>query len=417
MSKLKRLGIGAGITLVVLGALTGVWYKQHYILPPLVEAKVAPPNPNGFDTLQKAFELTVEKREGIEVSPTPLPGNDSALRYPMQPLAGRLKLAQANAASIAKTREALAQEYLIPAHISPEIEGGPFRNQARMLVFAGDAYTDTGNLPEAARCDLDAIELGVMVPRGGGVLPVIFGTATETLGATALNGLVDKLDARTARAAADRLAKIEQKRSPLPDNLHQESLEISHRVTKLLTNSPLTAWKNIEKEFGADASTAQLLPFQVAMTYEGPGPTIAALDHGINRVAEQSKLPWGPQRPSTKEPSRNPLVELIGSGAGRTEFPYRRMCTLLALLQTRLRLRAIFLETGGYPTNLESLPEDPFSPTRSPLGYRSDGKTFTLWSVGPDARDDNGKPIDTKNRNWQSQDGYKPGDVVAGINT
>lgn len=70
------------------------------------------------------------------------------------------------------------------------------------------------------------------------------------------------------------------------------------------------------------------------------------------------------------------------------------------MLIIRLRLQAFHLQTGHYPAALNELKgltssdlEDPFAPAPSPLHYRSNRNAFTLWSVGPDAADNNGRPI------------------------
>lgn len=433
MSKLKRLGIGAGITTVALTCLMGFWYKSHYSLPVIIEGKYAIPHPNGFDTLQDAIKLTVLEQDGIAVSPKALSYNP--IRYPNQPLAGRMKLMEANQASIAKTREALAQAYRNPPHPNTESLGRHLRDQARMLVFAGQANAEAGNPKEAARYYLDAIELGVAIPHGGRVLPLLFGHFCETMGTTALSELVENLDAETALAAADRIAKIEQERTPFPEVLYWENHGLYHEMATLFAGSPITTWKNVGTTYssmsaftsfvvGAEEETqpppledkVRVALLQVIVTYQGPGPTIQELDRWISALTEQSKQPWGPQRPPLKEPAGNLIAQLIGPMFSQTEFYDLQARANMALLQTRLRLHAGFLETGRYPATLENLPIDPFSPARSPLSYRSDGKTYTLWSVGPDAKDDNGTPPsssgkDTKRKpriNVTSQ-----GDIVA----
>lgn len=71
-----------------------------------------------------------------------------------------------------------------------------------------------------------------------------------------------------------------------------------------------------------------------------------------------------------------------------------------ALLTVMLALRAYKAEHGSYPNRLDALaphylahvPDDPFA-LSTPLRYRRLGKTFLLYSVGPDGKDDGGKPI------------------------
>ena len=86
------------------------------------------------------------------------------------------------------------------------------------------------------------------------------------------------------------------------------------------------------------------------------------------------------------------------------------------LLQGYLLLRAVRLETGHYPDEAEAaklLPTDPFSPTRAPLRYRHDSaEKLTLWSVGPNADDDDGVP----GKQVAGKEGM-PGDLVAPVPT
>ncbi len=57
------------------------------------------------------------------------------------------------------------------------------------------------------------------------------------------------------------------------------------------------------------------------------------------------------------------------------------------------------------PDYLPAVPRDPFAV--GPLKYRPDGSGHLLWSVGPDGRDDGGKPIDK-----QSSADVWPGDLL-----
>ena len=71
---------------------------------------------------------------------------------------------------------------------------------------------------------------------------------------------------------------------------------------------------------------------------------------------------------------------------------------LLAVSRTALACQLYKQKTGQYPDELTKLapdylnpvPIDPF--TGKPLAYRKVGKGFILYSLGPDQKDDNGKP-------------------------
>ena len=91
------------------------------------------------------------------------------------------------------------------------------------------------------------------------------------------------------------------------------------------------------------------------------------------------------------------------------------------------------LEHGDYPQNLnqlvpatlKKLPDDPFA-LNGLLRYRRTKTKYVLYSVGPDGKDDGGKPIDDplQARQFPTYPSVRyhvgeksRGDVVAGVNT
>jgi hypothetical protein len=97
------------------------------------------------------------------------------------------------------------------------------------------------------------------------------------------------------------------------------------------------------------------------------------------------------------------------------------------LLVTQLALQAYKGEHGAYPAYLSDLvprylsrvPDDPFSDGQ-PLRYRRTGGKYLLYSIGPDAKDDGGRPIFETITNPPSyniwMDPNETGDIVAGTN-
>lgn len=438
MSRWKRFSIGVGITVVALGGLTALWYPRHYTLPVLVvEDDVALPHPNSFDTLQAAMERAVWELPGVSVTPKLEPGYLTV--YQTQPLKARFPLAKANRDSIALTRQALKQEYRTPPHTNMTRLGMALRKQTQLLVFAGEAYGDAGNQAEATRCFLDAMDLGVTVPQGGDLLSYFYGTTCEAMGAAALHGSIDRLDATTAQEVLVRLAQIEQKRPSFRESVWAQRRNLEREMRTLFTENPFLTWKHVGASFqGLSSFHAATVPdtgafdssfdnrmrklvLQAVITYQGPTPTIAELNRQMNELEGLSGLPWGSaERQAWKEQSSRGaqstlLSEMLSMAYGGMEFYGVKAQASLALLQTRLRLRIVYLETGRYPATLSHLPEDPFSPTRAPLQYRSDGKTFTLWSVGPNAKDNEGKPVPlsiSNKKRWTSIGAYDTGDIV-----
>jgi len=99
------------------------------------------------------------------------------------------------------------------------------------------------------------------------------------------------------------------------------------------------------------------------------------------------------------------------------------------LLSTTLALRAYSLDhQEAYPVTLSALtprylkhiPMDPFENGVIPLIYHRTNRGYVLYSIGPDGKDDGGKPFvhtstdGTTTRRWCMPD--DTGDIVAGIN-
>ena len=164
----------------------------------------------------------------------------------------------------------------------------------------------------------------------------------------------------------------------------------------------------------------QLTWLKAQILYYGPKTTIDEMDRWMRALAADSEKPWQANRPLPPLPT-DPLGQLTAPVFSQAGFKWFQTRTNRALCITYLALRAYRLEKGGDAPSLDALvvagyvkavPADPFSPTHAPLRYQA-GK---LWSVGPDAKDDGGKPID-----MEGKKGFvnveKTGDIVARVNT
>jgi hypothetical protein len=97
-----------------------------------------------------------------------------------------------------------------------------------------------------------------------------------------------------------------------------------------------------------------------------------------------------------------------------------------------LALRAYKVEHGGYPSALTALvpgcvdavPDDPFAAS-GPLKYRLASTRYVLYSIGPDGKDDGGRPIFDPTKPAPMPGQFDPryqimeksvGDIVAGVN-
>lgn len=85
---------------------------------------------------------------------------------------------------------------------------------------------------------------------------------------------------------------------------------------------------------------------------------------------------------------------------------------------TTLALKAYHLEHNHYPDNLSQLtpeyiskvPNDPFG-LNTQLKYKKTVNKYLLYSIGPDGKDDGGKPIPMGNSNYIKESSQ--GDILA----
>lgn len=422
----RRAAQVLAITTPLLGITLGIWYRAHYVFPPEETLKRSVPQPNGYDTVLAAGKLMVKKHDGVEVNPWPKPKTPYSLSQ-------RKAFVAANQPAINKLREGLAQEYLDRSgeHFNSTV----LRALARTLAFAAKTSADVGDLPGASRYALDAIALSQQIPRGGGMMPEIIGNSCEPFGQKALWEIADKLDAKTAHAAAARLAALEKERWPLSATFQEEKRMVRSQFQPIFTGGPLAAWRNTATFFGeAQAMTSQLIKMMPGKTasepepetltdklqwaklraqvvYYGPRTVATNMETWMELVGKRSEQPWSNPRPAPPLPS-DPLSQIILPVYGQLEIKWMLTRAQSQLLQGYLLLRAVRLETGRYPEPSEAtklLPADPFSPTRAPLRYHRDSaEKITLWSVGPNATDEGGIP----GRQEAGKEGI-PGDLVA----
>ena len=150
----------------------------------------------------------------------------------------------------------------------------------------------------------------------------------------------------------------------------------------------------------------------------------------MDQSAQQARRPYSLHLPPPHEPTD--IINMIllpvfmNSRLGEVNCE-----TQNGFLLVSLALHAYRLEHGHYPATLTELtsgylsrlPVDPFT-GQGTFKYRVKGKSYTLYSVGPDGKDDGGKPIDDPKRIVGSHPESRYnihdnslGDVVAGKNT
>jgi hypothetical protein len=107
-----------------------------------------------------------------------------------------------------------------------------------------------------------------------------------------------------------------------------------------------------------------------------------------------------PQYISTPAPSSGVFMQMTQPVISKSRFKYECTLSTYQMLLLQLALCSCKATTGTYPTKLSDLtpkylkqiPSDRFAPTGT-YTYKPTPKGYILCSVGPDGKDDNGKPI------------------------
>jgi hypothetical protein len=406
------------LPLVLLSALL----LSRNTLPPLVLPKAEMPNPNAHTLLIEARKSFPEMMGNVKL--TTSKGYEDA---PKLPLVTRQTYFATND-GIAKVRAALPHEYVQPLTYSfkqtfPEFP--EFRQIARMLVLAGKTHADAGNNAEAVRCYLDAMELGVLIPHGNALIGYLVGVACESIG----REITNKLDAATLHSALTRLEKIEARREPYYKSLERESHEVQADLRELFQARSLQEYYSlmVGEEGDARISNVSALGLQTLSFLYGRRVTVENSAYLMKKMVAHAQEPYSPndmeidKEISTFDLPNKILLPVFSGG----NFCAHALQAENSLLRAYLAVRLYRLEKGKDPATLQdlvtagylkTLPEDGFSPTRAPIQYVG-GK---LYSVGPDAVDNQGSPIVYKTDSRQKRKSVSQddeGDMVARVNT
>ena len=252
---------------------------------------------------------------------------------------GLAALVSTNAETLRLLRLGLTRGCSVPTDSAmTNIAGMPgdlarLKSLVRLLTEEGRLAEMEGRYGDAAQSYVDAIRFGNEISRGGFIIHRLVGIACEALGCGPLAKLLPNLKPDQARSVITTLDKID-----------------SARVT----------WDEIRRNENR-FSRHQLLK-------------------GFNPIA------WAT--------TRWQFWRSTQQAAGRHKLIMARE----RLLAAELGLRGYQLEQGHSPARLDELvtnylstvPRDPF--TDQPMIYRRQGTNWLVYSVGPDAVDDGGRP-------------------------
>lgn len=408
------------VPLLLLGSglLIGGVYITILNAPVTVNPPTRPPMPaeNGFLRLQAAAGRLVHTGDIADaVSNRTKPAWTPTQKRELT-AANRPALDEARAALRLPYREANTTDSLNDDGNAP---GKSLRHLSRALTLAGDAAWESGKQAEAVNWYLDAVTLGRRMPDRVGLQGLRVALVCETIGRSRLWRRLDTMRPPVAAQCLVRLNALAPDRVPLFVAVEEEKWSVQSAVLELMTHPERIRWQ-------ADTDNS---PSESGVRYGDLVPPRYVMDtigDYMDKLIAQSKQPYingNREIPVPKEP----IALIFAPVTTGTRCRYAVVETGDALLRTALALRIHRARTGKYPATLAELiaagllpavPVDPFAAPGTALVYRAapDGK-YTLYSTGPDGRDDNGRGIVGTNTKGEESRYVSPestGDMVAG---
>ncbi|HLJ53600.1 MAG TPA: hypothetical protein VKT77_01100 [Chthonomonadaceae bacterium] len=417
--------IGCALSVTLVLALGALWWHAAMEMPVASIPQPVMPATNAFDTLAEAFAL-VKHSNRIGAA---LPSSGSQSTSAPVSEAEKQSLVTENAAAIAKVREANRQTYMNPPVRSFGTLLPYYANDralARLLALDAAQRERAGDLDGAARSGLDAMELGAQVPHGSPLIGGLVGVACKSIGRRTMWKVSMRLGAAGAWTALQRTQQIRAKDLSFAETMQEEKWTTQAALIEVLRDP-----EKLRQLFKGDDRPAP--PFVNSPVLPGAFYLVYSkrrLFNGytayVDSVIQAAKKPYGAiivARPS------DAIVQTLCPVYDQALLKFTDDQTQTALLETTLALRVYRLRNGRYPARLEdltpailpSVPVDPFG-RHNALRYITDTHGYTLYSVGPDGRNDNGTPIDTGDTHGSNPNARyfvkadSRGDIVAGKN-
>jgi hypothetical protein len=344
-----------------------------------------------------------------------------------------------NAVVLKEFRAGFAQEYYHPPARSfhalfPHFP--KFRNMARLLVVEGQVHAAGGDWNAALSSDLDAIQIGLTIPRGTALIGALVGIACEAIGRRGAWEKAEKLGAAEAKAGARRLETLLAKRVPFAVTLEEEKFTLQASLLEVFrdpnwrTRSDVFFGEDDPEDSEGDRQEDRIanLSIQAMFHLYSNATFLNNLTGYMDAQIAHSRQPYT-ARPAPPSVPTDPINRIISPIFDQADLKDLCAKTQSGMLLLALALHAYHLEHGGYPQKLEALapsyltklPGDPFG--QGTFIYQHKGKKYLLYSVGPDKVDDGGRPIDDPSKaigsNTNARYFVQPdsqGDIVVGVN-
>jgi hypothetical protein len=393
------------IALACLALGIAAWCAWLEHTPRIAVPPLALPAPNAFDYYRTAAGM-------VSATPTCTPLGLS--RYlnrrddeaPLPRAADVAAYLRHNAPALSMLRRGFAYPFQVPGHeeIGYFSHAG-YRELLELVRAKGRALTGERQWAQAAMCDLDGLRLCNDLAHGRGTLDSLWALGMKETLRRDLWRLVPRLTAMEARIACRRSEMLHQKRATAADVVKAEE-----RASLLLLRALLKKrdWRNTQNVL---ASLQGASPSPLRWLITGKSAVLAQMRREFATLRARAGQPYGVVR---RQPAP---VSAVTRGMDQARAVIEQAALQDGFLAVAFALQQYRKEHRKYPATLDALrpaylhglPVDPYSPEEEPVRYYTTGAGYTLYSIGPDARDDDGAPV----RGPLTDD--STGDVVAGI--
>lgn len=421
----KKVPIAGGIVLLLV-VTVGYWFYEVNRVPKINIPYPMMPTPNAFDTFASAGKLLQHEISiNYAFSKFHKPGDKDDREYTSAELD---KIVADNKDAFAVLEKGLSQEYLNPPMRSFGASSpyyARYRALARALGFKATVLEKRKDWEGALNSRLDAMELGAKVQHGSTLTGTLVGNACQSIGRKPMWDILEKLSAKQARAAVKRLERIESQDVSLPDTLIEEKHRLLASMNEVLIKYNLYEFASaLHMDDTSDMNVPTNIMYSLTHSKSWVMNDFSAQ---MDKRIELSRQPYARHAPEPAETS-DPIVSLLVPELARANFNKVAVTTQNRLIMIALALQSYKKEHSCYPDTLQTLvgpyitklPDDPFA-LGGTFHYNKTGSSYTLYSIGPDSKDDGGKIIDSgmksetpDYRRRVMQDSI--GDIVAGKN-
>jgi len=420
----------AVVFIAVLAVIGAIWFINSNRMPEIKLPTPVMPSPNAYDYYTSAGNLIVDSKKIDEIvyEQTFSRTRTSPKVYS---LAEKEALLANNEPALQMMRDGFDYECMAPVRRSfdalfPEFRH--FQNLGRLLYIESQIKSAKGDYAGAMDSCLDGIYFGVNAPSGGSRIHRLVGISNQKIVREDAWKLLEQMDAGECRAAAGRLEQIISKQVPVAKTLEEEKWFGIGAFQEAVQKETMGDF--ISSAIYDDNSLRSRIVWNIRALKTSKQKVIRNYSDYMDQLIENAKKPYALHLPDPPTPD-DPVNSVLAPVLNRARFSDELNQLQNELLLLKLAIRAYKLDNGRYPASLsdltpdyiKSIPRDRFV-LKGPIRYKQQGSSYVLYSVGPDGKDDGGKPIDNiKSPSRPNADELRyhvedksKGDIVAGIN-